>query len=53
MYHVVCLEVTWCVIYYLDEDGMADPKCVEKYKERQEEEEDTGEKGPNGQCMFL
>eukprot|EP01083_Nonionella_stella_P018631 51847_1 len=31
------------------EDGMADPKCVEKYAQREQDEEDLGPKGPNGQ----
>ena len=47
----------FCVyICLLDEDGMADPKCIEKYTQRKEDEEDLGSQGPNGQrlcfCIF-
>ena len=34
-----------------DEDELADPKCVEQYNQRKEDEEELGSKGPNGQCM--
>ena len=54
MYVIYCKLCEYYVTeIYIDEDGLADPSCVKKYRERQEEEEDTGEKGPNGQRMLL